>query len=294
MNQSVPPGNARLQPGRTEDIESANQEIGDPRWHSRGYMPHFESADAIQHVTYHLADSLPKAVVEQLDQALQQLPLAQQDVERRKRVNAWLDAGHGSCVLREPVIAAMVQNTFLHFDAQRYRLLAWVVMPNHVHVLFQPLPGWTMAKIVASWKSFTGRRISEWLKTNPGTARLPPGLSDVPTLEPEEPGVYRLPPGLSDVPTLEHGEPGVYGLPPGLSDVPTLERGEPGVYRIWHREYWDRFMRNEAHFTQAVAYIHQNPVKAGLVVNAADWQWSSAFPGDTRFQPGNPSTGEES
>ena len=265
MNQPVPPGNARLQPGRTEDIESAKQELGDPResakqelgdprWHSRGYMPHFESTDVIQHVTYHLADSLPKAVVEQMDQALQQLPLAQQDVERRKRVNAWLDAGHGSCVLREPAIAAMVQNTFLHFDAQRYRLLAWVVMPNHVHVLFQPLPGWTMAKIVASWKSFTGRRISEWLKTNPGPARLPPGLSD----------------------------------------TPTLERGEPGVYRIWHREYWDRFMRDEAHFMQAVAYIHQNPVEAGLVANAEDWQWSSAFPGNTRLQPGNPSTGEES
>ncbi len=262
MKETVPPGNAGLQPGSTETAKNATLEIGDPgenanlqsadsRWHSRGYMPHFESTAVIQHVTYHLADSLPQAVVAQLDQELQQMPLAQQPVERRKRINAWIDAGYGSCVLREPAIATMVQNTFLHFDGQRYRLLAWVVMPNHVHVLFQPLPGWTMAKIVASWKSFTGRRISEWLKTNPGPAKLPSGLSAAPRLEPGEP-------------------------------------------RVWHREYWDRFMRNEEHFAQAVIYIHQNPVKAGLAVNAQDWQWSSAFPGNARLQSGGPSTGGES
>jgi hypothetical protein len=42
------------------------------------------------------------------------------------------------------------------------------------------------------------------------------------------------------------------------------------------REYWDRFIRNEKHFTAAVEYIHMNPVKAGLVEKAEDWYWSSA------------------
>jgi hypothetical protein len=35
-------------------------------------------------------------------------------------------------------------------------------------------------------------------------------------------------------------------------------------------------MRNEEHFLQAFEYIHQNPVKAGLVAKAEDWPWSSA------------------
>jgi hypothetical protein len=45
---------------------------------------------------------------------------------------------------------------------------------------------------------------------------------------------------------------------------------------VWHPEYWDRFIRNERHFQQAVEYIRQNPVKAGLVRKAEDWRWSSA------------------
>ena len=254
MNEAEPrgnagnPGNANLPIGRGEAAnqeigapgEAANREIGAP-WHSRGYLPHFESADAIQHVTWHLADSLPKEVVARLDEELKALPPKKQDAERRKRIEAWLDAGHGSCVLREPTVAAMVQNAFLFFDAQRYRLLAWVVMPNHVHVLFQPLHNWTVAKIVASWKKFTATQICAHLR-NAGNA----------------PGNANLLIGRGEAANQEIGAP----------------RGAPAP--VWHREYWDRYMRNETHFAQALEYIRQNPVKAGLVVKAEDWLWSSA------------------
>src|SRR5208337_2350199 len=99
---------------------------GSPRWHSRGYLPHFDSAEKIQHVTFHLADSLPKDKVERMEAELKSLPVEKQDVERRKKWEAWIDAGHGSCVLREPVIAEMVQGALLFFDGQRYRAFTWV------------------------------------------------------------------------------------------------------------------------------------------------------------------------
>ena len=111
---------------------------------------------------------MAKEAVERMDAELRNVPPENRDTERRKRIEAWMDAGHGSCVLREPAIASMLQNSLLFFDGQRYRLLAWVVMPNHVHVLFQPVNGWTVAKIVASWKKFTARNIS-------GNANLPIG-----------------------------------------------------------------------------------------------------------------------
>jgi REP element-mobilizing transposase RayT len=132
-----------------------------PVWHSRGYRPHFESSETTEHVTFHLEDSLPQTVLLQLEAELKTLPAGKQDVERRERVDAGIDAGHGSCGLRQPGIADMVQGSLLTFDSQRYRLLAWVVMPNHVHVLFQPINGWTVAKIVASWKKFAGRKICD-------------------------------------------------------------------------------------------------------------------------------------
>ena len=133
---------------------------GAPQWSDRGYMPHVDGVDLIQHVSYHLADSLPKKVLERMDAEMKGLPPDLRDNEKERRIAAYLDAGKGSCVLKVPEIAKLVQNTFLHFHGERYTLHAWCVMPNHVHVLFQPKAGWSMSKIVASWKSFTGRRIS--------------------------------------------------------------------------------------------------------------------------------------
>ena len=242
MNGTEKSGDATLQHGTDAGPAPGDPNKGDgdpsdePRWYSRGYLPHFESASVVQHVTVHLADSLPKSVVERLDEALKSLPVEKQDSERRKRVEAWMEAGHGSCALGEPIIADMVQKSLLAFDGQRYRLLAWVVMPNHIHVLFQPLNGWTMAKIVASWKSFTGRRISVFLTRS---------RAGVQTDSPKK--------------------------------------------RIWHREYWDRYIRDERHFNQVMTYIHLNPVKAKLVARAEDWPWSSAgVPGMATLQRGGP------
>ena len=38
-------------------------------WHSRGYLPHFDSAETVQFVTFRLADSLPRSFEENLQRA---------------------------------------------------------------------------------------------------------------------------------------------------------------------------------------------------------------------------------
>ena len=176
------PGNANLPIGGLNDAKIGGEknailENGAPRWHSRGYLPHFESSDVIQHVTFHLADSLPQTALLQLESELKFLSPEMRTAEHRKQVDAWIDAGQGSSILRKPAIAQMVQTSLLTFDSQRYRLLAWVVMPNHVHVLFQPLNGWTVAKIVASWKKFTARSS---LHPYFITSLLPPSVASPP------------------------------------------------------------------------------------------------------------------
>lgn len=52
------------------------------------------------------------------------------------KLDEHLDAAHGSCVLREPRLAQIVADRLHHFDGQRYDLWRYVIMPNHVHVLF--------------------------------------------------------------------------------------------------------------------------------------------------------------
>ena len=44
---------------------------------------------------------------------------------------------------------------------------------------------------------------------------------------------------------------------------------------FWHREYYDRFIRDGDHYERVLNYIHMNPVKAGLSAKPEDWQWSS-------------------
>src|SRR5687768_5538294 len=46
--------------------------------------------------------------------------------------------------------------------------------------------------------------------------------------------------------------------------------------RFWAREPFDRYIRNQRHFRNALAYIEGNPVKAGLCRKSEDWRWSSA------------------
>lgn len=46
--------------------------------------------------------------------------------------------------------------------------------------------------------------------------------------------------------------------------------------KFWEREPFDRYIRNQRHFQNAVAYVENNPVKAGLCKYPEDWNWSSA------------------
>ena len=53
--------------------------------------------------------------------------------------------------------------------------------------------------------------------------------------------------------------------------------------RLWMPEYFDRFIRDNEHFNNVVNYIHNNPVKAGLVDDPTKYKWSSA--GYANFSP---------
>jgi REP element-mobilizing transposase RayT len=123
-----------------------------------------------------------------------------------------LDAGHGASVLQGQA-ASIVQAVLQHDDGTAYRLLAWCVMPNHVHVLMEQIEGYGLSDIVQTWKSVSARRVNALL-------------------------------------------------------------GRKGV--LWRREYFDRFMRDQAQFEATIVYVGNNPVAAGLALRPQDWAWSSA------------------
>src|SRR5436190_916112 len=84
-------------------------------------------------------------------------------IELRRRIEEYLDAGHAECWLRWPEIARLVENTLVLFDPKRYRLLAWCIMPNHVHALIETKEGFPLADVPHSWKSFTSSQANKFL-----------------------------------------------------------------------------------------------------------------------------------
>lgn len=151
----------------------------------------------MQHIVFGLADALPEDA-------------AAPSAMHTDRI---LDAGHGACVLREATCAEIVEDALLYADDERYRLLSWCIMPNHVHVVAGQIEGYPLDVVVQAWKSTASHQIN-------------------------------------------------------------LHLGRKG--RLWRREYFDRFMRDNDHLSTTIEYVEQNPVAAGLAQVASDWRWSSA------------------
>lgn len=136
------------------------------------HLPHWTQDGATYFVTFRLADSLPREKLRQWQEERAEWlrgheePFSEDEMEEYarlfgERINQWLDAGSGSCILAEKKNAQLVEQALLHFDADRYRLGSYVVMPNHVHVLVSPTDGNALGDILHSWKSFTANELNK-------------------------------------------------------------------------------------------------------------------------------------
>lgn len=141
------------------------------------HLPHWECHNAIYHISFRLADSVPQAVLDRWVQERESLiAIAEKEdnefsAEMKLRaqylfsdqIEKYLDAGHGNCYLRMHEIAHLVANSITHFDGVRYHLHAWCIMPNHVHIIVQAIPNFDLSKIIHSWKSFTAHKANQIL-----------------------------------------------------------------------------------------------------------------------------------
>jgi len=125
-------------------------------------------------VTFRLADSLPKEILlqyereraERMSRLLAAKRAGRKPIDNevlihrdfRRKVERYLDKGAGACHLGRAEIAELVAGALRFFHKERYLLREWVVMPNHVHVLFWPLPNYLVGEITKSWKQFTSKR----------------------------------------------------------------------------------------------------------------------------------------
>ncbi len=161
----------------------------------------------------------------------------------RKTIRHFNEPGHihfltFSCYRRLPFFKSdrtkewLVEAIVKAIEKHKFGLLAYVIMPEHTHLLIQPEPlDYDIAVILKAIKQPVSRRAKGFL-------------------EEENPAWIRK---------------------------LTVKRGSKEVFRFWQAgPGYDRNIRDEKELLEKIQYIHNNPVKNGLVATPEDWIWSSA------------------
>jgi putative transposase len=172
-----------------DPLRPEEQSLGFKGWYASRALPHFDAPGAWQFVTFRLADSLPatqrheqsKAYPDKTSTGVRSVrsveapdalmkgdgdvatPLpSSMDETTFQSHDEQLDLGFGECHLKDPRIAEIVQDSLWHFDGVRYRLLAWVIMPNHIHAVIEV---WQtpLHKLLQGWKGFSARNANQVL-----------------------------------------------------------------------------------------------------------------------------------
>ena len=185
-------------------------------------LPHWELGGSAYFVTFGVVKALEEVFLPSIKAALRRTTPSPEQTRRASPVlretcfgptDRCLEMppssqGVGPC----PCLAEMVDRAIRFFSGSRYVLDAYVIMPDHVHLLVRPLYDWTLSKILQGLKGFTAREINRAL-------------------------------------------------------------GRAGHF--WQIESFDHLIRNEEDWLDKQDYIHNNPVKAGLVENGYDYPFSS-------------------
>jgi 1-hydroxy-2-methyl-2-(E)-butenyl 4-diphosphate synthase len=149
------------------------------------FLPHWRIPDATYAVTFRTKDSLPKSVLadykQQYQILLDRMEMIRKSAGSRNAIDELLPlraelhslteniiepalhAADAPQPLADPHIAEIIHNALKFFDGERYDLLAWSVMPNHVHVLLTPHASHPLEKTIQSWKTHTAKEANRIL-----------------------------------------------------------------------------------------------------------------------------------
>ena len=226
----------------------AQQPIKHPQDHCRNYLPHIENKQ-FQMITFRLNDSVPRHVVEQWKATLNHLTGSQIG----SQVSA--PASTGSRVSTPAPTSSQVSELAKVKTHQQeiHRLLKLIDQYEDAGIGECLLRDDSIAQIVQDTLLFNHRKKYELICW----CIMP---NHVHTLIAPVEGM-----SLSEI---------MYDWKSYTTHVINKALNRKG--KLWMMEYFDRFIRDNDHFQKVVNYIHNNPVKAGLVADPADWRWSSA------------------
>ena len=137
---------------------------------SKRKLPHWEHPGVAAFVTFRLGDSLPEERMSALRMEIDEWRAGHSDLTDetletecakrfRARLESLLDVGYGSCIFASEESRRVVEDSLRFYDGKRIALYGYVVMPNHVHLLFMPLEGETIQSIVRDVKHYASGKL---------------------------------------------------------------------------------------------------------------------------------------
>ena len=137
-------------------------------------LPHWFQEEKMQYITFRLNDSLPQCVLDELKKSKAQFILqnpqpwseytkALYSKHFGNKSDYWLNQGYGSCILRRPEVRRILEESLEYVNCVKCVILAYVIMPNHVHLLMLPYPGEDCEEILTSVKKFSAKHINRLL-----------------------------------------------------------------------------------------------------------------------------------
>ena len=130
-------------------------------------IPHLQQHDKFYFITIRLGDAVPHETLEyflamrkQLEGKGDSTALHNLWVQYESDIHKYLDRGYGDCLLRNPVVRKELERTLEERDGIDYRLLSYVIMPNHIHMLMF-IPGIEGLDTIIRWiKKVSAYRIN--------------------------------------------------------------------------------------------------------------------------------------
>ncbi len=126
-------------------------------FYKHGNLPHLDIGGALQFITYLLADAAPKNQIHRNKQGFIDGDAYFLSMDSR------LDRCTGKCLLQNHAVASIALAPVLNPAEDTHSAIAWVVMPNHIHLVIRQTPGWKLGKIVQRIKSLSAISINQHL-----------------------------------------------------------------------------------------------------------------------------------
>lgn len=133
-------------------------------------LPHWKQSEVMQLVTFRLGDSMPQSLIRKWKEELAEwskhhpkpwMPESEKEYHQRftRQLESWLDDGHGSCLLKDPSVRKVLEETLMHDQGTRADHHSWVIIPDHAHLLFTPHA--PLEKLMQSSKGISARCIGQ-------------------------------------------------------------------------------------------------------------------------------------